>query len=221
MKLFFSRLFASALLLAGLFLAGCASTPSVDELMASGGRKASPTSPANSANSGATNATSIVTNNNVARFHVGETVNITFSEIPDPIPPHEEQIKEDGTITLPLIQSVQAAGKTAGELQTQIHDLYVPKFYVRLNVVVKPGDLIYYVRGEVKQPGRQLYVGETTVTKAITSASDFTDFASHKVSLIRANGQIIKVNVDKALEDPALDPKIYPGDQIVVRRRIF
>lgn len=189
--------------------------------MASGGRKASPTSPANSANSGATNATSIVTNNNVARFHVGETVNITFSEIPDPIPPHEEQIKEDGTITLPLIQSVQAAGKTAGELQTQIHDLYVPKFYVRLNVVVKPGDLIYYVRGEVKQPGRQLYVGETTVTKAITSASDFTDFASHKVSLIRANGQIIKVNVDKALEDPALDPKIYPGDQIVVRRRIF
>jgi protein involved in polysaccharide export with SLBB domain len=111
--------------------------------------------------------------------------------------------------------------KTAGELQNEIHDLYVPKYYVRLNVVVKPGDLVYYVRGEVKQPGRQLYVGETTVTKAITSASDFTDFASHKVSLIRANDQVIKVDVDKALEDPALDPQVYPGDQVVVPRRIW
>ena len=98
-------------------------------------------------------------------------------------------------------------------MQNEIHDLYVPKYYVRLNVVVKPGDRIYYVRGEVKQPGREIYVGETTVTKAITSAGDFTDFASHKVWLIRANGQRVKVNVDKALEDPSLDPQVYPGDQ--------
>jgi len=160
-------------------------------------------------------------NAEVARFHVGETVSIIFSGTPDQILPHEELIKEDGNITLSLIGSVKAVDKTAGELQNEIHDLYVPKYYVRLNVVVKPGDLVYYVRGEVKQPGRQLYVGETTVTKAITSASDFTDFASHKVSLIRANDQVIKVDVDKALEDPALDPQVYPGDQVVVPRRIW
>ena len=87
-------------------------------------------------------------------------------------------------------------------MQNEIHDLYVPKYYVRLNVTVKPGDRIYYVRGEVKQPGREIYVGETTVTKAITSAGDFTDFANHNVKLIRANGEVIKVDVDKALEDP-------------------
>ncbi len=40
----------------------------------------------------------------------------------------------------------------------------------------------------VKQPGREIYVGKTTVTKAITSAGDFTDYASHNVKLIRANG---------------------------------
>jgi protein involved in polysaccharide export with SLBB domain len=159
--------------------------------------------------------------NNVARFHVGETVSIILSGIPDIIPPHDEQIKEDGNITLSLVGSVKAVGKTAGELQNEIHDLYVPKYYVRLNVVVKPGDLIYYVRGEVRNPGRQLYVGETTVTKAITSAGDFTDYANHDVKLIRANGELIKVDVDKALEDPTLDPKIYPGDQVVVPRRIF
>ncbi|HEY1490405.1 MAG TPA: polysaccharide biosynthesis/export family protein, partial [Verrucomicrobiae bacterium] len=159
----------------------------------------------------------------VARFHVGESVNIIFSGTPDPMefPPHEETIKEDGNITLPLIGSVQALDKTAGALQREIHDLYVPKYYVRLNVVVKPGDLLYYVQGEVKTPGRQLYVGETSVTKAITSAGDFTDFASHKVTLIRANGDRVKVNVDKALDNPALDAKVYPGDHIYVPRRIF
>jgi polysaccharide export outer membrane protein len=216
MKLFFTRFFASAVLLAGLFLAGCASTESVDSLMGSGGQKTSAVNPANPVDPAASPV-----NINVARFHVGETVSIAFSEVPEPISPHEEQIKEDGMITLPLIGPVQAAGKTAGELQAQIHDLYVPKYYVRITITVKPGDLVYYVRGEVKGPGRQLYVGETTVTKAITSAGDFTDFASHKVSLIRANGQIVKVNVDKALENSKLDLQVYPGDQVMVYRRIW
>jgi protein involved in polysaccharide export with SLBB domain len=194
MKLFVRGLFC--VLLAGAFLTGCASA----RRPALTGGSAPP---------------------EAVRFHVGETVSIIFSGIPDMLPPHEEQIKEDGTVTPPLIGPVRAVGKTAGELQTEIHDLYVPKYYVRLNVVVKPGDLIYYVRGEVKQPGREIYVGKTTVTKAITSAGDFTDYASHNVKLIRANGEVIKVNVDKALEDPALDPQIYPGDQVTVDRRIF
>ena len=121
-----------------------------------------------------------------------------------------------------LIGSVRAVGKTAGELQSEIHDLYVPKYFVRLTVTVKPGDLVYYVSGEVKGPGRQLYVGETTVTKAIASAGDFTDFASHSnVLLIRANGQRIRVNCDDAQQDPSKDQRVYPGDQIVVSRRLF
>ena len=158
----------------------------------------------------------------VPRFHVGETVSIMFSGTPDQIPAHEEIIKEDGDITLSLIGSVHAVGKTAGELQSEIHDLYVPKYFVRLTVTVKPGDLVYYVRGEVKGAGRQLYVGETTVTKAIASAGDFTDFASHgNVLLIRANGQRIKVDCDAAQQDSSQDPRVYPGDQIVVSRKLW
>jgi protein involved in polysaccharide export with SLBB domain len=61
-----------------------------------------------------------------------------------------------------------------------------------------------------------------TVTKAITTAGDFTDFANHrKVWLIRANGQRIKVNCNKAIQDSSLDPLVYPNDQIQVRRRFF
>lgn len=205
MKLFVRGLLSSGLLFVGLFFAGCSSSPSIDDLLHAGGTTT-------------TNSSHV----NVAKFHVGETVSVMFSGIPDTIPPHEEPIKEDGTITLPLIGPVQAAGKTAGELQAQIHDLYVPKYYVRLTVTIKPGDLVYYVKGEVKTPGRQIYVGEITVTKAITSAGDMTDFASHSnVWLIRANGQRIKVNVDDVLENPSQDPQVYPGDQIVVERRYW
>jgi polysaccharide export outer membrane protein len=113
-------------------------------------------------------------------------------------------------------------GKTAGELQNEIHNLYVPKLYRHLTVTVNTGDRVYYVTGEVKTPGRQLYAGQMTVTKAITTAGDFTDFANHrKVWLIRANGQRIKVNCNKALKDSSKDPLVYPNDQIQVPRRFF
>jgi protein involved in polysaccharide export with SLBB domain len=212
MKLFVRSFFAPALLLAGLVLAGCAS--SHDDPFFSD----NPEPPAMDGSS----ATGSQTAADVAHFHVGDTVNVSFSGTTDTIPPHEEPIKEDGTITLPYIGAIQAAGKTAGELQNEIHDLYVPKYYVRLTVTVMPGDLVYYVGGEVVHAGAEIYLSETTVTKAIQAAGGLTDFANHKkVWLIRANGQRIKVNYDDALEDPSQDPPVYPSDQINVVRRIW
>jgi polysaccharide export outer membrane protein len=199
MKLFYRPLClewcACGLLLLGLVLSGCSSLSPEDSTSG---------------------------NPDAPRFHVGETVIVDLTGTADQIPEHSEPIKEDGTITLPYIGAVQAAGKTPGQLQNEIHNLYVPKYYVRLTVTVKSEDRVYYVGGEVKQPGRQLYVGETTVTKAIQSAGDFTDFASRsKVWLIRANGKRIKVNCNKAFENPSLDLSVYPGDQIQVPRRFF
>lgn len=223
MKLFVHGLIASGLMAAGLFFTGCSTPATLSSIPAAGAVQTNSAASSTMLADMSAAMDDQTTNAEVARFHVGDTINVIFSGTPDPqdFPPHEETIKEDGNITLPLIGSVQALNKTAGQLQKEIHSLYVPKYYVRLNVVVKPGDVVYYVRGEVKQPGRQLYLGETTVTKAIASAGDFTDFASHKVTLIRANGDRVKVNVDKAVENPTLDASVYPGDQVYVPRRIF
>ena len=84
---------------------------------------------------------------------MGETVIVDLTGTADQIPEHSEPIKEDGTITFRYIGAVQAAGKTPGELQNEIHNLYVPKYYVRLTVTVKSEDRVYYVGGEVKQAG--------------------------------------------------------------------
>jgi polysaccharide export outer membrane protein len=218
MKLFVRGLFACAGLVAGMVFTGCSSTSQgpvfsdnpqpriVDKPAAAGTPAASPSDAAA-----------------VAHFRIGETVIVTFSGSPVAIDAHEELIKEDGTVTLPLIGPVYAVGKTAGELQNEIQKEYVPKYYVRLTVTVKSGDRVYYVGGEVRSAGRQLYVGDTTVTKAIQSAGGLTDFANHgKVWLTRTTtGQRIRVNYDQALENPAKDPPVYPDDQVNVERRIF
>lgn len=162
------------------------------------------------------------TNDLEVRFQKGDVVIITFSGTPDPLQNHEERIKEDGTITLPLIGAVKAEGKLAGELQNAIHDLYVPKYYVRLTVTVKPlyVDQLFSVLGEVRIPGQKPYAPGTTVTKAIGAAGGFTDFANKKsVMLIRSNGQKIKVNYNDAIKDPRKDPQVFPRDSISVEKR--
>ncbi|HXC35793.1 MAG TPA: polysaccharide biosynthesis/export family protein [Candidatus Acidoferrales bacterium] len=243
-------LISCATLLAGAILPGCGSArdpvlsdnPTPPAMSGSGSRAASVTSNDNpeggtglSTSSGSVTGTGTNDSNSIlssippvaARFQAGETVNIsssTGSEVfPGPISttPQSYLIADDGTISLPLIGNVQAAGKTPGQLQRIITQLYVPEYYVRLAVTVTALNRVYYVGGEVTKPGPEEYLGQTTVTKAIQAAGDFTVFASHKVWLTRSDGTRIQVSVDKALQDAESDPAVFPGDQIQVPRRRF
>jgi polysaccharide export outer membrane protein len=158
----------------------------------------------------------------LAPLTVGDTVTVTMSGIPDPPLPEEKPIKGDGTISLPDIGSVQAAGKTPGELEDFIRNLYVPKIYTHLSVTVKAtSDRVYFVRGEVRTPNRYIYVGPITVTKAITSAGDFTDFANRKKVVLIRNGKNYKLDCNRILDGVDPDPPVFPGDQIVVKRKLI
>lgn len=165
-----------------------------------------------------------IATDDVGRFAKDDQIRITFSGTAEPIPPHEERIKEDGSITLPHIGAIQAEGKTYGELQRDIVNAYVPNYYKRLTVTISSEQRVYFVSGQVRQPGRSAYIGATTVLKAITSAGDFTDFADRKrVTLTRADGRRQVVNCIAAAKDASLDPPVFPGDTIEVplRRPIF
>ncbi len=230
-----------AALLAGIMLSGCKSADepvlsdnpnptAMTEVGGGTGAKAGTTTMSGTSTgvvpAGSTNDDLSSVQSGAPRFQAGETVTVnanTGSDL-DPGPlatPQSCLIADDGTITLPLIGTVQAAGKTPGELQDIITGLYVPKYYVRLAVTVTAPNRVYYVGGEVVHPGPEEYIGETTVTKAIQAAGDFTQFASHTVWLTRADGTRIKVKVNDALSDSSKDPAIYPGDQIHVPRRYF
>jgi len=156
-------------------------------------------------------------------FKPEDTITIAFvgPEGTVNIPPFDGRISEDGTVTLPLIGAIKAAGKTATELQKDIHEAYVPKYYLRLNVTVRGQDRYYYVGGEVKAPNRYIWVGEITLTKAIQTAGDFNDWAQKKkVTITRGDGKTVgPINCTKVLEGKIPDPPIYPGDKVYVPRR--
>ena len=152
----------------------------------------------------------------------GDSLIINFSDLPYVQPPISDRVKEDGTITLLQNQTFVAAGKTRGQLEKEIRARYVPAFFVAMtvNVLPDPQRQFYTVRGEVKNPGRQVYLSRITALKAIGSAGDFTDFARKTdVQLTRANGQIYHINAKQALRDPSKDLEIFPGDVVYVPRR--
>lgn len=156
------------------------------------------------------------------RLNVGDYVSVSFSGVTTPPEKFDGKIKEDGTISLPLIGSVSANGKTTGELEDLIRSRYVPKYFNNLNVVVNSENRYYSVAGEVKMPSRQIYIGRTTVLSAVASAGGFTDFAAkHRVQLIRSDGKTLVVDCKKALKKPELDLEVYPLDRIWVPRRIM
>lgn len=158
-------------------------------------------------------------------FGIGDLVIVGFSGLSDTnLQPHEERIKEDGTITLPQIGSVRAAGKTTGELQKEIRSRYVDgKIYKSdLNVTVKAQERYFYVSGEVNRASSYMWAEGMTVLKAIASAGGFNDFADRtKVIITRADGRQVTVNCKKAQRDPTLDLPVYPSDSVFVSRTLF
>jgi len=212
---------AGCLLLAGLLWTGCRTNDEAIFNEVAGYSATGAATGSNAAPGQATSASSIPGVSEVERFSVGDLVMVTFSGLNPSPPEHNERIKEDGTITLPLIGGVKAEGKSAGELQQEIHDLYVPKYYKRMTVTVKAPERTYTVSGEVRAPGPKYYSGRTTVTKAIAAAGGFTDFANKKKVRLTRGDKTITVNCVKAEEDPRLDPVVIPNDKIHVKRRFL
>jgi polysaccharide export outer membrane protein len=157
-------------------------------------------------------------------IRTGDKLSISLLDIPEVLQIHDKDfvVRGDGTVNLPQIGAVQAAGKKFAAFEQEVAKLYVEKdFYKKITVIVKAGERFYTVDGEVKGPDRKLYIGDTTVVRAIASCGGFTDFANRrKVKIIRANGQTEIVDCRKAAENPKYDRPICPGDLIIVPRSL-
>lgn len=219
---FFGRGFAGlGLLLAMVLLAGCetnggnyafANDPLASQGAAPGDASVSTTTASSSA---------VNTNGSPNLLGNGDEITVVFSDIPNPPNPIVDIIKDDGTITLYFNEKFHAAGKTTGALQSEIRDRYLEhKIFKYLTVSIATKDRFYYVGGEVKGPGRQVYSGVMTVVKAIDTAGGFTDFARKgRVRVIRANGQTFTVDYSSAVKHPEKDREIFPGDKVQVDKR--
>lgn len=131
-------------------------------------------------------------------------------------------VDEHGKVNLTYLDPVQAEGLTSSELEQAIHDAYVPDFYKQLTVNILIPSQSYYVRGEVRSPGRYPIVrGGITLLQAIATSGGFTDYANPKDVKILREGDAVEYNVKDIEEDPTKDVSVIAGDYIVVPRSRF
>ena len=151
---------------------------------------------------------------------VGDRIRISYSDIPTPVPPTEQQIPETRKITLHLNLEVEFVGKTKTELEREIRDLYISKgFYKNIKIDIDVPIRTFYVGGEVRNQSVFPHHAKLTLTKAISMAGGFTEFAKKgSVQILRADGTKLEVNWKKAIKDPKFDQPIHPGDRIQVYR---
>jgi protein involved in polysaccharide export with SLBB domain len=214
----------AALSLVAALLGGCYSDPNVSN---SGGRFVFPEdSPLASTGGGPASPGPLVPGaaaDDFTKIRVGDFLIIAFSDVPNnSLQEQKIRVPQDGMITLPYNIKVKAIGRTTTELQEDIRSEYVPKYYVNLTATVKAEERFYFVGGEVRNSGRQIYLGEMTVTRAIDTAGGFTDFANRKkIELRRANGETLKVNWNQVRKNPKLDLQVFPNDHITVPKAIL
>jgi polysaccharide export outer membrane protein len=133
-------------------------------------------------------------------------------------------VRLDGKITFPLLDDIQAEGRTPVDIKNEIASRL--KQYVSdplVTVMIKaPQGHKFYVLGEVARPGEYQLIKELTVLQAFALAGGFTQWAAKdEIILLRreSGGQtMIKVNVKDIQKGKNLDQDIAVriNDTIVV-----
>ena len=136
-------------------------------------------------------------------------------------------IKPDGIIALPLINQVQAAGKTAAQLEAELARRYAK--YLKapvVSVIVREFRMNpVYVMGEVAKPGRYDLAHDMTFLDALMVAGGATDKANlDGVQILRVEhgkSQAIPVKANQMIQGKAVaqNPKLQSGDLIFIPQR--
>jgi len=136
----------------------------------------------------------------------------------------EVVVRLDGKITFPLLDDIQAAGKTTLELKQVIQEKlsdYVDSPFVTVTLL-ESGSQRFYILGEVVNTGEYPLSKELTVLQAFALAGGFTEWASKKEILLfrEANGaqKTILINYKDLVKDQdfSKNVKIMANDTIIV-----
>jgi polysaccharide export outer membrane protein len=130
-------------------------------------------------------------------LNAGDVIKISFPGAPELN--QTQKVGTDGTVSLPLVGDVHAAGKSPGELQSELANLYKPQLQDNeVLVTVENRAIPIVVSGAVQKPGKIVFERPATVLEAIMEAGGFTPQADLKrVSVIRiVKGQHLTQHYD-------------------------
>lgn len=159
-----------------------------------------------------------------------DTIRIEVFNVPEFT--RDVQVDASGRIALPFLGTVEAGGKTAGELALDVERAldarYVRDPEVTVNIVNSVSQVVT-VSGQVQTPGLYPVTNQTTLLRAIAAARGTGEFARKEEVVIlrtvdgrRMAGLYSLEAIERGLYD---DPPIYPNDIVVVgdspQRRMF
>jgi polysaccharide export outer membrane protein len=134
------------------------------------------------------------------------------------------KVRIDGKISLPLLDDVQAAGRTPVELKETVEQ-GLSEFMEgpEVTVIVQKQNGQFYLIGEVIQAGAYPLQKDLTIVQALALAGGFTEWADkNKILLLRRSKGNIKrltINYNQIVsgKSPEHNALIQPNDTIIVR----
>ena len=155
----------------------------------------------------------------------GDVVKLTFSSAPELN--QSQKVRADGKLSLPLVGEVDASGKTVGQLQGDLVQLYKSQLSTpEVTVSLEASVTTVVISGAVSKPGKIVFERPTTVFQAIMEAGGPSEFGTLKhVRLVRTVNGLQKsqvMNVQDTLVSQGTKPfYVRDGDVIYVPQTTF
>lgn len=157
-------------------------------------------------------------------YRIGPEDVLAISVWKEPDLQREVLVRPDGGISFPLAGDIQAAGRSARELEAVISQRirqYIPEAVVTVSVAQVAGYRVFII-GKVKSPGQYVVGRYIDVLQALTLAGGLTPYASeNNVKIIRRQGDVERVipfSYSDAEDGEALEQNILlkSGDVVLV-----
>ncbi len=159
------------------------------------------------------------------RLSPGDVLRLSFAEESDL--DQTQKIRRDGTISLPYLGQVTAAGRRVIDLQhelTRRYDEYLDNPEVLVTLENGLGTVI--ISGFATYPGKVTFDRPTTVYQAIMTAGGVTDYGSlsniHLTRIIDGVQHTETINLRPNIRGKPTYPKyVQDGDVIYISRSLF
>lgn len=136
-------------------------------------------------------------------------------------------VRDDGSLTMPLINDVPAEGKTLKELSTEVTNkltAFVPAASVSISVV-NTAPVRYYLSGSFNKPGEYRSDKKITLLQAVATGGGFAPFADESsIMLIRkaaagTNGAELRYRLDynRVISGKEPNPELKDGDILAIQ----
>lgn len=149
------------------------------------------------------------------RIGAGDRVKITILE-------HDElgveaDVADDGTIEVPLIGNIRAAGRASPDLRALLTERFARDYIKDPKVNVEVTEFRpFYVLGQVNKPGSYDFVPDIDIRRAVAIAGGFTRRADTDGAIL-----VRETIGDRSRTRVGLGTPVFPGDVIEIDRRLF